>query len=275
MDIPHIYNVSGGKGLAGEHVLKALLVQFPDFKIPTNIESDVHTEEEVLRVVLKAKGNNGIIVHTMVNKQIRSALNKYCQEYDVPSFDLMGPLSDYLSNRLNTEPIQVPGLFRKMNQEYFDRIAAIEFTLSVDDGMNTDKIFQADIVLTGVSRAGKTPLSVYMAMLGWKVANVPLVREVPPPEDLFKVDPRRVFGLSIYSGSLIAQRKERVTKMGNFDSTSYLDSSIVRMELAYANNVFERGGFTTIDVTNKPIESTANEIINYIQERFSIDEAKK
>jgi len=275
MEIPHIYNVSGGKGLAGEHVLRALLVQFPDFNITTEIESDVLTEEEALKVVLKAKEKKGIVVHTMVDRKVRAAINNYCKEQNVPSFDLMGPLCDYLSEKLHTEPIQVPGLFRKLNQEYFDRIAAIEFTLSVDDGMNTNKIHQADVVLTGVSRAGKTPLSVYMAMLGWKVANVPLVKEVPPPDDLFKVDSRRVFGLSIFSNSLITQRKERVAQMGNFNSESYLDSTTVRQEIAYANHIFERGGFTIIDVTNKPIESTANEIINHIHQRFSMDEMKK
>lgn len=275
MDVPHIYNVSGGKGLAGEHVLKALLVQFPDFKIPTSIESEVLTVEDAHRVVEKAKANNGVIVHTMVNRQIRSAIKEYCLEQGVPSFDLMGPISDYLSERLNTEPIQVPGLFHKLNQEYFDRITAIEFTLSTDDGMNYQKIQDADIVLTGVSRAGKTPLSVYMAMLGWKVANVPLVKGVPPPDELFMIDNKRVFGLTIYIQSLLAQRKVRVSHMGQFNSESYLDSTIVRQEIAFAESIFERGNFTIIDVTNKPIESTANEIINHIQKRFGIDEMKK
>jgi regulator of PEP synthase PpsR (kinase-PPPase family) len=274
MNIPHIYIVSGGKGLAGENVVKSILVQFPDFKVPTSIESDVLSEDDALAAVLKAKKNNGIIVHTMVNKRMRIILTSFCKEYDVINFDLMGQLSDYLTNTLGAEPMQVPGLFRKINQDYFDRVAAIEFSLSTDDGMNSRKIIQADIVLTGISRTGKTPLSIYLAMFGWKVANVPLVKDIPPPDELFRVDDRRVFGLTIDSSNLLAQRKRRVAQMGNFDSGSYLDIRTINEELIAADDIFRRGRFTVIDVTNKPVESSANEIVHLIQDRFDIDERK-
>jgi regulator of PEP synthase PpsR (kinase-PPPase family) len=274
MSIPHIYIVSGGKGLAGENVVKSILVQFPDFKVPTSIESDVLSEDDALAAVLKAKQDNGIIVHTMVNKRMRIILTAFCKEYNVINFDLMGQLSDYLTNALGAEPMQVPGLFRKINQDYFDRVAAIEFSLSTDDGMNSRKIVQSDIVLTGISRTGKTPLSIYLAMFGWKVANVPLVKDIPPPDELFRVDERRVFGLTIDSSNLLAQRKRRVAQMGNFDSGSYLDIRTINEELMSADEIFKRGRFTVIDVTNKPVESSANEIVHYIQERFDIDERK-
>jgi [pyruvate, water dikinase]-phosphate phosphotransferase / [pyruvate, water dikinase] kinase len=274
MNIPHIYIVSGGKGLAGENVVKSILVQFPDFKVPTSIESDVLSEDDVLATVIKARNNNGIIVHTMVNKRLRIKLVSFCIEYGVPHFDLMGQLTDYLTDALGVEPIQVPGLFRKINQDYFDRVAAIEFSLSTDDGMNSRKISQADIVLTGISRTGKTPLSIYLAMFGWKVANVPLVKDIPPPDELFRIDEKRVFGLTIDSSSLLAQRKRRVAQMGNFDSGSYLDIRTINEELLNADNIFRKGRFTVIDVTNKPVESSANEIVHLIQERFDIDERK-
>jgi [pyruvate, water dikinase]-phosphate phosphotransferase / [pyruvate, water dikinase] kinase len=274
MSIPHIYIVSGGKGLAGESVIKSLLVQFPDFKVPTSIESDLLTGEDALKVVLKAKNNNGIIVHTMVNKRMRIILTNYCIQHDVVHFDLMGPLSDYLTDALGAEPIQVPGLFRKINQDYFDRVAAIEFSLSTDDGMNSRNLSEADIILTGISRTGKTPLSVYLAMFGWKVANVPLVKDIPPPDELFKVDEKRVFGLTIDSSSLLAQRIRRVSQMGNFNSDSYLDLRVINLELLYAEKVFKRGRFTVIDVTNKPVESSANEIVHLLQERFEINDRK-
>ena len=274
MNIPHIYIVSGGKGLSGENVVKSLLVQFPDFKVPTSIESDLLSENDALAVVLKAKNNNGIIVHTMVNKRMRIILTSFCKEYNVVHFDLMGQLSDYLTEALGAEPIQIPGLFRKINQDYFDRVDAIEFSLSTDDGMNSRNLFQADIILTGISRTGKTPLSIYLAMFGWKVANVPLVRDIPPPDELYKVDERRVFGLTIDSSNLLAQRKRRVSQMGNFNSDSYLDIRSINEELLIADNIFKRGRFTVIDVTNKPVESSANEIVHFLQERFEIDERK-
>jgi regulator of PEP synthase PpsR (kinase-PPPase family) len=274
MNIPNIYIVSGGKGVTGEAVVKSLLVQFPDFKIPTTIESGIQSKDQVLATVLKAKDNNGIIVHTMVNKGMRIILTSLCNEFNVPHFDLMGPLSDYLTTELGAEPIQVPGLYRKINQDYFDRVAAIEFSLSTDDGMNSQKIIHADIVLTGVSRTGKTPLSIYLALFGWKVANVPIIKDIQPPDELFMVDKLRVFGLTIDDSNLLEQRKRRVAQMGNFNSEPYLDIRTINEELLAADGIFKRCGFTVIDVTNKPVESSANEIIHFIQGRFAIEDRK-
>jgi regulator of PEP synthase PpsR (kinase-PPPase family) len=273
-NLPNIFIVSGGKGLTGDYVVKTLLAQFPDFKIRTTIASDIHTEEEAYLAVMKAKRENGVIVHTMVDTQMRVAINTICHQLGVASFDLMGNLSDFLSCELGVEPISKPGLFRKTNQEYFDRVSAIEYTLSADDGMNPGGIPRADIVLAGISRSGKTPLSVYLAMFGWKVANVPIVKGIEPPEELFMADPKRVFGLSINAHSLIAQRKRRVALMGNFDSDSYLNPRSVTEELEFAQRQFVKGDFTIIDVTNKPVESTANEILTHIQERFDCEEQK-
>jgi regulator of PEP synthase PpsR (kinase-PPPase family) len=271
---PPIYIVSGGKGLTGDYVVKTLLAQFPDFKLNTVIVSDVHTPDDVVVAVSRALKDKGIIVHTMVDKHMRTSVNEMCEKFGVPSFDLMGQLSDYLTQVLGVEPASKPGLFRKTNQEYFDRVSAIEFTLDTDDGMNPEKLPKADIILTGISRAGKTPLSVYLAMFGWKVANVPIVKGIDPPQALFQVDKRRVFGLSINMHSLIAQRKRRVALMGNFDSDYYLHPRSVNEELDFAQRIFERGGFTVVDVTNKPIESTANEIINFVQRNFDCEEQK-
>ncbi len=111
-------------------------------------------------------------------------------------------------------------------------------------------------------------------MFGWKVANVPLVKDIPPPDELFMVDEKRVFGLTLDSSNLLVQRRRRVSQMGNFNSDSYLDMRSINEELIMANNIFKRGKFTLIDVTNKPIESTANEIVHIMQKRFQIDERK-
>ncbi len=272
--IPHIFIVSGGKGLSADNVVRSLLVQFPDFKVPVSILSGIRTEEDCQNAVLKAKYNNGIIVHTLVNKRMRISLTSFCKEHEVVNFDLMGELSDYLTVALGAEPIQVPGLFRKINQDYFDRVAAIEYTLSTDDGMNSRKLSSADIILTGISRTGKTPLSIYLAMFGWKVANIPLVHDIPAPEELFKVDPRRVFGLTIDSSNLLGQRQRRVSQMGSFSSGSYLDLRTINQELLMADRIFKKGRFTVIDVTNKPVESSANEILRFIQDRFEIEDRK-
>jgi regulator of PEP synthase PpsR (kinase-PPPase family) len=135
--------------------------------------------------------------------------------------------------------------------------------------MSPERLKNAEIVLTGVSRAGKTPLSVYLAMYGWKVANIPLVNGVQPPKELFKIDPNRVFGLHISAAQLIAHRKKRLQGWKNYNDEKYIDEREVRDEIRQAMFVFERGGFTVINVSNKPIESTANEIINLMSQRFS------
>lgn len=274
-DIPHIFVVSGGKGLAGDYLVKSLLVQFPDFKIPATIVPDVLTEEDARQAVLFARKLNGVVVHTMVDKLMRRTIDELCRQYDVPSFDLMGNLSDYLSSKLGVEPINRPGLYRILNQEYFDRVSAIEFTMATDDGMNPRKIHEADIILTGISRTGKTPLSIYLAMFGWKVTNVPLVYGIEPPEDLFKIERNRVFGLTISINTLIAQRQKRVSRMGLETIDNYLDIRSVSREIDFANRIFARGSFQTIDVTNKPIETSANEILGFLHQSFDVDHRKK
>ena len=135
--------------------------------------------------------------------------------------------------------------------------------------MSPERLNNAEIILTGVSRAGKTPLSVYLAMYGWKVANVPLVHGIPPPGELFKVDPQRVFGLHIGASQLITHRKKRLLAWNNHQNETYIDERAVREEIRNAMFVFDHGGFTVLNVSNKPIESTANEILNMMSQRFS------
>jgi len=272
--ISPIYIVSGGKGLAGDAVVQSVLIQFPNNKVPVIIVPDVLDQERMDNVISKAIANNGIIVHTMVDPEARKMLVDSCIQASVNHIDLVGDLSDYLSNLLNTQPISKPGLYRLSHIAYFQRVEAIDFTLKVDDGQNPERIVQADIVLTGVSRTGKTPLSVYLAMFGWKVANVPLVQGIEPPDGLFKADPGRVFGLNISPIYLIAQRANRVRSLHMSEDTDYINKKKVGEELDYARRIFERGGFTEIQITNKPIESSANEILNILTGRYGQDKWK-
>lgn len=181
----------------------------------------------------------------------------------------MGDLAAHLEKVLDVEPLKHPGLYRQINQQYFERIESIEFTLSHDDGMSPERLKNAEIILTGVSRAGKTPLSVYLAMYGWKVANVPLVMGIQPPPELFEVDPNRVFGLHIGVNQLITHRKKRLQNWNNYQGESYIDEKTVREEIRNAMFIFDKGKFSVINVNNKPIESTANEILNLMSKRFS------
>ncbi len=266
---PPIFVVSGGYGLTGNHIVQSLLIQYPNNNIPVIIHAEVNNEEKVMKLVGKAKEQNALVTHTMIDRVLRHKLISCCEANGVRHIDYMGQLADYLDEQLDIEPLLHPGLYRKANQEYFERIEAIEFSLSHDDGMGHERLRNAEIILTGVSRAGKTPLSVYLAMFGWKVANVPLVKGIQPPKELFEVDPRRVFGLHISLSQLISHRKKRMESWNNAQNELYVNESLVKEELRHAMFIFERGGFTVLTVTNKPIESTASEITNLMSERFS------
>jgi regulator of PEP synthase PpsR (kinase-PPPase family) len=263
-----IYVVSGGKGLAGNNMVNSLLIQYPNNNVPVIIVPDMVEEKQLLELIVKAKKEDALITHTMVNRPLRDFLNKTCEEQGVRNIDFMGELADYLDEKLHIPSLQAPGLYREINQQYFDRIEAIEFTLRHDDGMQAEKLHSAEIVLTGVSRSGKTPLSIYLAMYGWKVANIPLVYGIDPPKELFEVDPMRVFGLSITPGQLISHRIKRLKSINNTDNTDYVDERMVMQEIRNANFIFEKGGFTIINISNKPVETSANEIINTLANRF-------
>ena len=266
---PPIFVVSGGRGLAGNNMVQSLLIQYPDNNMDVQILPGILSDEQVFDVMMKAKSEGAIVTHTMVNPEHRRMINDLGREFGVKTVDFMGDLANWLDQVLETEPLKHPGLYREINHQYYDRIESIEFTLATDDGMSTSRLHEAEIILTGVSRAGKTPLSIYLAMFGWKVANVPLVNGINPPAELFKVDPERVFGLHISTHQLIAHRKKRMQSWSQNHDTNYIDEASVREEIRHAMFVFDRGGFTIINVSNKPIESTANEILNIMSKRFS------
>lgn len=263
-----IYVVSGSKGLAGNNMVHSLLIQYPNNNVPVIIVPQITEEKQLVKLVAKVKLEGGLITHTMVNRHLRDFLSNLCEENGVKHIDFMGNLANYLDEKLDIPSLQSPGLYREINQEYFDRIEAIEFTLNHDDGLSPGKLHKAEIILTGVSRSGKTPLSVYLAMYGWKVANIPLVHGIDPPKELFEVDPQRVFGLSISSGQLISHRIKRLRSINNTENTNYVDERMVAQEIRNANFIFEKGGFTVFNVSNKPVETSANEILNMMANRF-------
>lgn len=263
-----IYVVSGGKGLAGNNMVQSLLIQYPNNNVPIIIVPQVLEKKQLIDLVEKAKKDGGLITHTMVNRELRDFLKQLCRENGVRNIDYMGELADYLDEKLDIPSLQSPGLFREINQQYYDRIEAIEFTLNHDDGLLPNRLHKAEIILTGVSRSGKTPLSVYLAMYGWKVANIPLVHGIDPPKELFEVDPLRVFGLSISPGQLISHRMKRLQNLENTQNTNYVDERMVMLELRNANFIFGKGKFTVINVSNKPVETSANEILNMMANRF-------
>jgi hypothetical protein len=263
--LPPIYVVSGGVGASGEQLVQTVLAQFPDHHMPVITLGNVRQVTQIKRVIAQAKQAGGIIAHTLVDDRLRGMLTDLARAEDVVALDLMGPLLSRVENVLDRKALGQPGLYRQFHRAYYERVSAIEFTMAHDDGQHPAGWPQADIVLTGVSRAGKTPLSMYLAVLGWKVANIPLVPEVPPPPEMFKLDRHRVIGLTIRPDQLIVFREQRYHQLGVPVPMDYTDPRRLGAEVQAALRVFRRGRFAVIDVTDKPIETSADEIIKLIE----------
>ncbi len=259
-----IYIISGGVGASGEQLANTVLAQFPDSPVSLVTVGNVRHASQLERAVAEANARHGIIVHTLVDAHLRQILVGLAEAQGVPAIDLMGALLAQLSEQLNQPPLQQPGRYRQHHKAYFERVAAIEYTFAHDDGKNPPGWLNADVLLVGVSRSGKTPLSVYLSVLGWKTANYPLVPELPPPPQLFEVDPRRVIGLTIDIDRLHTFRLRRSVEMGVSAGGTYTDPERLQEELQYAKRLFRQGGFYVLNVTDRTVEANADEIIKRI-----------
>lgn len=269
---PPIYVLSGGTGATGELLARTVLAQFRTVQADIVIVPNITSREEIEMTVQHAVETGGCILHTMVNSDLHAAILALSEEHKVFAVDLSGELLDYVSDQLGQQPIGVPGLYRKSQNAYFRRVEAIEFTVAHDDGKRVDDLPYADIVLVGVSRVGKTPLSMYLSMLGWKVANVPIVPGVPPPKQLQQVEKRRIVALQIDPAQLMAHRRWRQQHLG-VRETGYVDRANIIEELREYNHFVSREAYQTLDVTDKPVESSADEVIALISHRLNIPTA--
>lgn len=256
-----IYVVSDGSGATAERVVQAALTQFKGEPVSIERRSRVRTPDAVRAVVREAKAAEGCIVHTLVLDTLREQMVREGRLHNVETIDLMGPLLARLSQQLAVSPAETPGLFRQLNREYFRRIESIEFAFHHDDGRRAHELDRAELVLVGVSRTFKTPLSIYLAFKGWFVANVPVIFDKPLPPALSDIAPSRVFGLTIDPVRLAELRQARQERWGAALGP-YADPEFVSRETAYAIEIFEsHAGWRVIDVTDKPIEETASEIL--------------
>ncbi len=263
---PPILIVSGGIGSSGEQVVNTVLAQFPEITVPVVPVPNVRHPEQLEGIIAQAKELGGTIVHTMVDTHLRHRLINLAQERGVAAIDLMGPLLDRLTTVLGQPPLEKPGLYRQLHRPYFERIEAIEYALKHDDGQNREGWPAADVILVGVSRTGKTPLSVYLSVLGWKVANLPIVPGIPVPAELYQLDPSRVIGLTLDLDRLLAFRRRRISQLGIPAQSPYTDPARIEEEINVAQSVFRKGGFYTINVTDKTVEVSADEMIRRISQ---------
>lgn len=260
-----VFLVSGGTGHTARYVLQAALKQFEG---GVRTRSFPHTPEDDLEQVFQqAAIEDALVLWTLVGKESREHAQELARRYGVRHVDVLGPLLDQLELYLEQSARGQPGLLYRADDAYFERIAAIEFTLAADDGRNPDRMRGADLVLVGVSRTGKTPLSSYLAHKGFRVANQPLALELEPPPTLFEIDPRRVFGLTIDPQVLQRIRRARMSAMRMTSTSSYDDMGYILAELDHAERLYRRAGWHVLDVTNRAIEESAASI----QQRLEAD----
>lgn len=261
-----VYVVSDSVGETCELVVKAASIQFHENAIETLRIPFVEDEQTIIDVVTQARAHGAIIAFTLVNEDHRALMMRLGAEQGVETVDLLGDLLDVLATQLREAPREKPGLIYRLDDDYFRKIEAMEFAVKYDDGRDPRGLKKADIVLVGVSRTSKTPLSQYLALKRFKVANVPLVPESRPPEELFDLPPERCVGLIISPDKLISIRMERLKSLGLKPEADYAQLERINRELEYARGIYERIGCEVIDVTNKAVEETAGIILRHLEQ---------
>ncbi|MCM8745147.1 kinase/pyrophosphorylase [Thermomicrobium sp. CFH 73360] len=261
-----VFLVSDGVGTTAQAVLDAAMAQFPHVEFEMRRFPGVRSVEQIREIVEEAERSNGIIVHTVVIVEIRRLLVRECHARLIDHVDLLGPLLGQISQKVGVEPLLRPGAARGVGPEYFQRIEAIQYTVRHDDGQGLETLGEADIVLVGVSRTSKTPLSVYLSMSGWKVANVPIILNVPPPPQLRQIDQRKIVGLTIDKDELLRIRQHRLQALGGTLPGEYADPEKVAEELIYFRRVARIGyPWPLVNITGKSIEEIAKEVVSIIQ----------
>ena len=262
---------SDSVGETAELVVSACTSQFDHYGTNTDIVRYpyIETRENIDEVIQMAKDESAIVVYTLVKREIRDYIYEEAKKHDIDAIDIMGPLMNVLIKQTGTQPCCEPGIVHKLDEAYFKKIEAIEFAVKYDDGKDPKGIPKADIVLLGISRTSKTPLSQYLAHKRYKVMNVPIVPEINPPENIYDIDPKKCVALKISKEKLNSIRKERLKQLGLGDNARYASEKRIEEELAYFNEIVERIGCPVIDVSDKAIEETANVIINMVEQDAS------
>ncbi len=260
--------VSDSTGETAERVVRAALLQFPQAGAVIRLHTRVRTKETVLPILERAAREKALVVFTVVSPELREYVHSMTSELKIEAIDVIGALIGKLSNFLDREPINMPSSMLPLSDEYFRRIEAVEFAVKSDDGKEPRNFKKADLILVGVSRTSKTPLSTLLAQRGLKVANQPLVLGVPPPPELEEANQDRIVGLTIGLDQLCEIRQARLRQLGMPAATNYALREHVKEELEYANRLFRaHPSWPVIDVTGRAIEETAVIILETLKDR--------
>lgn len=262
----HLHLLSDSTGETLEMVAKAALAQFDDAEVVRHFWPMVRSLQHLERIVPDIAANPGLVLFTLVNPEIRSRLEEHCRTLGLPSVAALDAVTGALEGLLGQQARGRPGRQHAMGEAYFRRVEAIQFTIAHDDGVNWEDWEEADIVLAGVSRSSKTPTAIYLANRGYKVANIPIVVESPPPSALFGLKRPLVVGLTTAPERLVQVRRNRLISLNQAPETAYVDTDRVGKEVQFARRMFADNGWPVIDVTRRSIEETAAAVINLYNE---------
>lgn len=268
---PVVYIISDSIGETAELVVRAAASQFEGGKLEIRRIPYVNDISEIPEIIEEASHFNSLVAYTLVLPVLKETIIAEAKKHSVMTVDIMGPTLDALTQLEGSRPKLEPGLMRKIDREYFHKVEAVEFAVKYDDGKDPRGITRADLVVIGVSRTSKTPLCMYLAHKCIKVANVPLVPEVAPPEEIFSLPRHKLIGLTICPGQLNEIRQERLKALGLTAQADYASTERILKELEYAEKIMQKTGCPVIDVTNKAVEETASTVmeIYYKGERHS------
>lgn len=256
-----IFILSDATGDLGKQMAESAINQFPNQKVEIVKISKVKTIEEIHVHLEKAKELNGLVLFTFVSQMLREYILDQARAMGILVIDVIGPTLQMFSDYFHELPTAEPGLQYKLNRRYFQRTEAVEFTVKHDDGMGIQDIHKADIVLLGISRTSKTPLSIYLAYQGFRCLNLPLVHNIPVPDILYQVDPKKIVGLTISPHKLAQIRTERLRKLGREADDNYAKIELIREEIQHANSLYKQLKIMVLDVTGKAIEELASDIM--------------
>ena len=260
----HIHLVSDSTGETLNAMARAVCARFTDILPIEHIYALVRSTRQLDRALEEIAGAPGVVMHTIIDPNLRAALEEGCRRLEMPCIAALDPvvsaMSRYLGARISTRV----GAQHALNNDYFDRIEALDYAIAHDDGQGGQDLTQADVILVGVSRTSKTPTCIYLAHRGVRAANVPLVPGRPPPEELFTLKNTLIVGLMTTPERLIQIRRNRLLSLKESRESDYVETDAVRAEIIAARRLFEKQGWPIIDVTRRSVEETAAAIINLL-----------
>ncbi|MCP4213333.1 MAG: kinase/pyrophosphorylase [bacterium] len=270
----YVFLVSDATGKTCWRVVNAALKQFKATEVVKKNYANVRSLARIEEIMSEAASKDGIVIFTMVSPEARQKITELGRSNAVPTVDVMGPLLTRFSDLLELSPLAQPGLGRQLDGDYFKRIEALDYTIKHDDALRMATLDQAEIVLLGVSRTTKTPVSIYLSYRGWKVANIPIVYGQGLPKELKDVDPKRVVALTVKPTRLQLIRMERERHLTDKPLDNYTELERVQGEVKYGLGLYRDYGCPVLDVSYKSIEETSTEVMRIIYSNFHTKKGK-